>query len=495
MTPEEAAALAKKKLYAFPKVVSGRQCPPHIKFIADKIQEKIESKTDTFKLLLVSVGPRHGKSDMISCHLPAWYLGNYPRNHVILTSYSADLAEQHSDYAKDLFEKWGPLLWGVHPSKSMYNRSNWNTKLGGGCIATGVSGSIIGFGADLFLIDDYFKGPEEAEQKSQRDKLWEKWEGIVASRLHPGALVVILAARWHSDDLAGRLIAQQAVEKEEFPFDYERINIPALIEDEKQAENDPLHRKIGEALWPKRYSPKLLKAIKKISGSYFWNSQYQGEPIKRGGVLFKSQFFRYWTIDKLTSDYLCWRADTNEPLRVNKKEITIYIFADPAIETKKKNDPSGFHAWAYSRRNKVWLLLDRIHDRIEHQKINNCALSFAFRNNATCICVENEKLGKVMVKQSAGNDKIGDKKIPFKEVPNKGQDKYARATPMATYLENERVFFPQNAPWLYEFEKCITDFPDCDHDEDGDLMAYAATMEDKMSIAEALMAYANSQGR
>ena len=98
----------------------------------------------------------------------------------------------------------------------------------------------------------------------------------------------------------------------------------------------------------------------------------------------------------------------------------------------------------------------------------------------------NEKVGKVIVKNSAGKDKVGDRKIPFKEVPTKGQDKYLRAIPMALYCENERVFFPKDAPWLMECEKNLKDFPTGGYDEDADLMAYAATLEDRMSVAEAL---------
>lgn len=486
MTPEEVAFLASKNFYAFPKLASGMQCPRHIKFISDKIQNKIEDKSDSYKLLLISAPPRHGKSMMISKHLPAWYLGNYPKNRVILTSYSADLAEDHSDYAKDLFAKWGPILWNVNQSRSMYNRSKWNTDRNGGCIASGVGGTIIGFGADLFIIDDYFKGPEEAESKAARDKLWEKWQGIVASRLHPGALVIILASRWHSDDIAGRLMAQHDSEGREFPFDYEYINLSALIEDEKQKEDDPLNRDIGEALWPARYNAKLLKSVKKIAGAYFWNSQYQGVPVSRGGNIFKSQYFRYYDIDRLTNDILCWKSDDDNPIRVRRRDIKICVIVDPAIDKKKKNDPCAMHAWAYSRKHKIWMLLDRINTKLDYTEINKTTKIFAYKNNASYILVENEKIGKILVKESAGNDSIGNRKIPFKEVPTKGLDKETRAIPMGIYCENERVFFPKNAPWIVEYEKNIKDFPSGLHDEDADLTAYASTMEDKLSIAEVL---------
>ena len=144
------------------------------------------------------------------------------------------------------------------------------------------------------------------------------------------------------------------------------------------------------------------------------------------------------------------------------------------------------HSWGYSRRHKIWLLLDRFNDKIEHQKTNQIIKNFAFKNDASYILVENEKLGKIIVKNSFGNDTVANKKIPFKEVPTKGQDKYLRAIPMAANCENERVFFPKEAPWLAIFEKNIKEFPSGGNDEDADLTAYAATLEDQISVAEVL---------
>ena len=485
MTHQQSAALAKSYLYAFPKFVSNLKCPKHIKFIADKIQDKLNIKSNKFKLLMVSIPPRHGKTLLISKHCVPWYIGNNPDKRIILTSYSSDLSDENSDFAKDIFARWGPILWNAHPSKTLYNRSGWNTTLGGGVISAGIYGSIIGFGADLFVIDDYFKDDLEAESMLAREKLWSKWQSVVGSRLHPGCLVIILATRWNSDDLIGRLLNQATIQGNKFPFDWEYINLPAVATDDPE-KSDPLGRKPGEALWPERFPKELLEDIKALVGPYWWNSLYLGDPVKRGGNLFKSQNFRYYTRDRITNNYLCWRMNEEEPIRIIKSDLKIATIVDPAIEMKQKNDPCGMHAWGYSRRHKVWLLLDRFNDKIEHQRINQVIKNFAFKNNSSYILVENEKLGKVIVKQSEGKDKIGNKKIPFKEVPTKGQDKYSRATPMASYCENERVFFPKDAPWLVECEKNLKDFPTGGQDEDADLMAYAATLEDQISIAEIL---------
>lgn len=293
--------------------------------------------------------------------------------------------------------------------------------------------------------------------------------------------MIILATRWHDDDLIGRLLKQKKQDGDSFPFVTECINLPALAED-----NDPLGRQPGDALWPWRYNHEQLQDIKRTVGPYWWSALYQGSPVARGGTLFKSIYFRYWVRDGQTGDYLCYRQGEDKPIRIQKTELVRHVYVDPAIEIKTTNDPTGMAAWGYSRKHRVWLLLDRVSERIEHSQVMQAIKNFAFRNKCTVIGIENEKLGKVLVKQSAGNDLVGGVKIPFREVATRGLDKYARATPMANYIENERVFFPRGAAWLAEYESNLVRFPNAEHDEDVDVTAMAQEMEAKVSLAEVL---------
>jgi len=264
------------------------------------------------------------------------------------------------------------------------------------------------------------------------------------------------------------------------------INLPAVAE-----ESDPLGRKVGEALWPWWADEEQLEYAKGASGPYVWNALFQGHPSARGGTLFLRDNFRYWYIDGPTGDYICVRKD-REPIRIKKQEPLIrHVKLDPSIEEKKTSDPTGMAAWAYSNNHRVWLLKDVRKEIIPHTKISFAALSFAFKNKCTEIGCENEKLGKVLVKQSAGNDEIGNTKIPFVEVKIGKLDKYARATTMANYIENERVFFKRDAPWLADYEDELVKFPRGEHDEAVDITSMADEMETKISVAEALRSRKN----
>lgn len=471
------AVLAKERFAFFPKLASQNKTPRHLVFIADKVQSIIQApKTNKFKILIVPIAPRHGKTQLLSVHFPAWYLGHYPKNRMIMASYGDTLACQNSAKAKDVFEKWGLLLFGVDKSNSIFNQSQWDTEKGGGVVASGVGGGLTGFGADCLIMDDYLKDHLAAESQLVRDNQWAWWESVVSTRLHPGAVVIIIATRWNEDDIIGRLLLQHEKEGAASPFELECINLPAIAE-----ENDLLGREPGKALWPWWMNEEILENKRKISGPYYWNALFRGNPISRGGNLFKTQNFRYYIKDGKC--FYCYRVNEKEPIRIYDTELIRECFVDPAIEIKTENDPTGMAAWGYSLKYNVWLLLDALSERIEHTQVMNRINEFARRNGCIKVNVENEKLGKVLVKTS-----FGQSTLPFAEQPTGGLDKYARATPMATAQENERVFFPKNAPFLSDYEKQLTSFPRGKHDEYVDVTSMASKMESGMSLAEILAA-------
>lgn len=482
MTKQELAVIAKRKLFAFPKLASGNQVPPHLKFIADKIQNAIENESKRRKLLIISTPPRHGKSELVSKHTPSWFLGNYPKKRVILASYGSDLANEFSDKARNVFSEWGPVLWNVNPSKTQFNKQNWDTDKGGGLSSAGISGPITGKGADLLIIDDYIKDYEDAESILKRKLLWNWWKSVSASRLHPCSTVIIVATRWHDDDLIGRLLKEYQEQKDDFPWIFQYINLPAVAIDDK----DPLGRVEGQALWPARVDEAFQADIKRTAGPHVWAALHQGNPVRRGGNLFKSSWFRYFEFDAVTKSYLCYRVNEPEPIQVKKSEIGIHTYVDPALEIKTQNDPTGMAAWGYSYRHKVWLLLDLLIEKIEHSNILKAILMFAFKNNSSIIGIENEKIGKMIAKQSRGNDFIGGRNIPFREIKKGKIDKMVYAVPMSNYFESERVFLLKGAPWLAAYESELVAFPRGKHDECVDVTSMAAQMGNKLTVAQVL---------
>ena len=158
--------------------------------------------------LVVEMPPRHGKSLLGSQYFPAWWLGTFPEDNVILTSATGDLAFDFSTKARDTLIEFGHSAFGVRvrPDRSASRR--WQLTDGGGLRAAGVGTSIVGHGADLFIVDDYLKDVQAALSETQRNHIHSWFHSVASTRMSPDGVIVIIATRWHPDDLIGRLIKE-----------------------------------------------------------------------------------------------------------------------------------------------------------------------------------------------------------------------------------------------------------------------------------------------
>ena len=447
--------------------------------------------------LLFTAPPRHGKSEIVSRRLPAFAFGLDPNLNFIGSSYTADLARMmnrdvqriiDTDGYADIFPE--TKLSGSNVRSTAHGNYLRNSDVfeivghSGMYKAAGVGGGITGFGSNIGSIDDPIKNFEEANSITHRNKAWEWYKSTFYTRLEERAQVLMTLTRWHEDDLAGRVIKLM---KENADADqWVILNFPATMDKKLKYLAPEDKRKNGEALWPGKYDEPRLKKIRATVGSYIYGALYQGTPAAIGGTLFKSKHFRYYALDETGLKFVCERPG-KEPVSILRKSLVRYMYADPALEEKTSDDPTGMGAWGYSKKYKIWLLLDRVHERIPQTEQQERMVNFASKNSCILVGVENEKLGKVLVKASAGKDKTkGGQSIPFKEVPTRNLDKFSRAVPMATYIENERVFFPKEAPWLAEYESNLVGFPRAKHDEDVDITSMAAEMEGKTTVTEGL---------
>ena len=232
--------------------------------------------------LTVSMPPQHGKSELCSKYLPAWYLGAYPDHKVVVVGYEADFAAGWGRKARDLLEEHGHLF-GVQVAKQSRAATRWEIDgHDGGMVTAGVGGPITGKGAHLLIIDDPIKNDEEARSSSFREKLWEWWQSVASTRIRPGGLFVIIQTRWHRDDLTGRLLRHDAKSGR-----WRQIVFPALA-----TSNDILGRQPGEALWPQMYPREKLLQVQQDKTAYYWRALYQQDPQAEGGTEWPESYFK-----------------------------------------------------------------------------------------------------------------------------------------------------------------------------------------------------------
>jgi predicted phage terminase large subunit-like protein len=278
-------------------------------------RELVELAAGRNKRLIIQMPPRHGKSELCSKYFPAWYLGVFPHKNVILTSATDDLAMDFSVAARDLISEHGHLFGtSLRPDRASAQR--WGTTDGGGLRAAGVGGAIMGRGADLLIIDDYFKNVEEALSETIRRKMYQWYLTTSRSRLSPTGAQVIIATRWHFNDLIGEILATAEKTGEE----WRTINFPAIGDD-------------GAALWPEQWPLELLEPTKRgyyESGyPWMWEALYQQVPPETMDTEWPPEYFA-----DIWSDY--WPPE-------NERVITV-VALDPSVEESDKSDYSAFVA-------------------------------------------------------------------------------------------------------------------------------------------------------
>lgn len=147
----------------------------------------------------------------------------------------------------------------------------WRTPQGGFFLPVGVGGTATGFGFNVGLLDDLYKDRLEAESANRRNKVDDWVRGTFFNRAEPGASIMLLMARWHSDDQTARLIEEG----------WEYVCLPAIRE---EVGPDGEVREV--ALCPSYWPLEELYIKRKDEGEYNWVSLYQGEPRPAEGLLF-----------------------------------------------------------------------------------------------------------------------------------------------------------------------------------------------------------------
>ena len=175
--------------------------------------------------LIITLAPRHGKSELISKYFPAYYLCKNPTHRVILASYEAEFAAEWGRKVRDIVEVDGKRLFGISLRQDSKAADHWMiANHGGGMQTCGVGGALTGKGSDVLLIDDPFKNAEEANSELIRTKKFDWFTTAAYTRLEPNGVIILVNTRWHELDIAGRLMLQMKEGGEQWTL----LHLPAL---------------------------------------------------------------------------------------------------------------------------------------------------------------------------------------------------------------------------------------------------------------------------
>jgi predicted phage terminase large subunit-like protein len=417
--------------------------------------------------------PRHGKSELGSKYFPAWFLGRNPDLRVILTSYQAQFASEWGEKVRDILEDVGPEYFEMQVRSDHRGADDWNTTdpLIGGMRTAGVQGAVTGRGAHLFIIDDPVKNDEEANSPRYREKTWDNYRSTAYTRLEPGGGIIITQTRWHEDDLMGMVLKHAAETGEHWQL----LHLPALSFGE---DVDALRRPEGAPLWPARYDADALDRIRKTLGSYRWSALYQGQPQPADGGCFKRSWFRYWRADGPDLFDLGGR-------HVGRKHCRVFLTVDLAFSLKKEADYTVVAAWAVTQKQEL-ILLDLHRERLEGPEIIRSIRRMYHKHQAQYAGIE-EVAAQALVIQAARKEGLTVRAL------RADKDKLSRAIPATVRMEAGQIYLPEGAPWLGELEHELLSFPKGSHDDQVDVLAYAAVEVQRFGSAAEPDSYAEAR--
>lgn len=347
-------------------------------FIFDPFQTQLCEHLDAFleacerggsPRLMIFAPPRSGKSEIVSRNFPTYALGKHPDWEIIAASATDGLARDfglwvsnrlNGDAYRDLFHEFSP-----DPSRN--STTNVRTLLNGGYTALGVGTQVVGKGAHVAICDDPVAGIQEALSEVEREKLFSWYMANLQSRMAPGGGILLMHQRWHTDDLAARLIAGS--KKDENASKWTVLSYPALATEDGV---DPLKRKAGEPLVPSRWP---REALIRIKADYFangrardWFAMYQQTPIVDGGAFFKKDHLRFY--------------------KTAPADLTYLVCADYAVTRSTRGDKTAIFALGVDHMGDVYVMPDYWWGRWESLEIVEKTVTLAKKHGARQLATE-----------------------------------------------------------------------------------------------------------
>jgi len=421
----KAYALARKSFKAFCFLVYPEfECPPHIELLIAECELVLRGK---LKRVAAFLPPRHGKSLLIAILFIAYYLGRNPKAQVILATYGASLSEGWGRRIRATIqsENFQRIFPGCVLDPASTAAGRFNFLQGGQFIGTGVDGVATGHGGDLICLDDLIKNESEASSDVVCNGIIEWLKAVIFTRLSKNGAVFMISTRWSERDPGG-WIAQQP--------GWKTIRIPAMSE----GKGDLLGRPAGEALWPSHFPSPSLEEIKLRVGARVWQSLYQGNPTAAQGLIFKREWFRRYTVapEKFSKIVQSW---------------------DTAFKANSTSDYSACTTWG--KTDSGIYLLHCWRGRVEFPALKRAVGELAEQWRPHEILVEDKASGQSLVQElrTATTYPVIAVKVDA--------DKVTRASSVTGYFEAGKVFFPEGAAWLADFEDELCGFPNAVHDD------------------------------
>lgn len=432
-----------------------------------EVLDQLEKQTLGKRNLLITMPPRHGKSQLATVAFPAYYMLRNAEREILSVSYGSDLAAKFGRQVRDLtieadIQKAFPDFE-LSPTSTAID--DWRTIAGGAYFACGLGGGTTGRAANLLLVDDPFKSRPQAESPSERNKVGQFYNGSLVNRKQPEVngtppIEILIQTRWHPDDLAGRIMdSEDWADGDWHHIDFPAIRKTIVTKNGKTTE-------VEEALWPDRFPLDMLDKMRRRDPRDF-AALYQQQPYIQGGNLIQTRWLNAYSKEQ-----------------GQQRFHTIVFACDTAFKTKQQNDPSVIMVMGLTPQGDMYIL-DVLRQRLDYPALKRKLL------------VENGKwrgrgLRGIYIEDKASGQSIlqdlrrepGISVIPYKFPGHRdASDKVARVNSILPLIEGGRLFVPEEAPWLDVLLEEIQSFPNGKHDDQVDALAMGIDVLSRIGLS------------
>lgn len=441
----------------------------HIKAICDKLQEHVKRVINKEKSidLILNIPPGMSKSTMVSVLLQPWIWLHFPQCVVISSSYSGDLAVDHSLKSKacfksDRYQMYFQEHFKAKFKKNIYlvkdNENNWVNNFFGARITTSTGGTITGKHGHIILRDDPIN-PEQAESTAYREKANRFNDRTLSNRKKDKELVptITVMQRLHTDDSTGHDLRKTKKS-------IEHVCLPAESTDEVKPESWKKFYKDG-LLDPIRLNKEILIEQEEDLGAFGYSGQYRQQPTPPEGGVIKGAGFVYMN-------------ESEVPF--NPSEVPMKFMIDGAFTDKTSNDPSALMAYRhYGGKNYIYNCITVNYNLDKFLPFVEGWLMANQYTTASLIKIELKASGHSIMSmlRSPEHGSFNCSNINNVHV---GWGKYTRAEYTSPSVASGKVVLI-NGGWVDKFVyECIT-FPNDTHDDKLDLLCYS-TLEEMKTI-------------
>mgnify|MGYP003666724760 FL=1 len=213
-----------------------------------------------------------------------------------------------------------------------------------------------------------------------------------------------------------------------------------------------------------------LEIARKEIGSYLYSQEYLAEFVELTGGMFQSEWLQRFRVKAITDFNKDGNYETNDYYVLNDetikaKDVRKIATVDLATSTKEQADYTVVTISGVTPKNNI-VVLEVIRKRLEapdiipllKKALNDWQLEYIGIERA------GYQLALVQMARREG--------LPVVEL-KADRDKVSRAMPLSARMEQGQVHFIENALWFDELERELLQFPEGEHDDQVDSLAYA----------------------